>query len=725
MALALIPLAFNGRDVVIFFLQPKDLLLHLAALSIVGLWGFEWALQQNRPRLEAKARTRLRDWLGWDPRRWALLSAGGFGATAVVSTAMSPLPEVSLWGRDVSTLGYDLYSVLALLIIFFAIALRVREPEQVKRILWVIVGAGVITAVYGTSQRYGWDPIGFGAGDGRVISSFGNPIFFGSYLVMSTVITLGITLVQGGNGDTGRWRLPVIALFVGVQLAALWFTGSRGPWVGVAFGIGTFAILGIVSLGRAQLLRVASAYVSGLLIAVLLVNLAGEPNAGTDRRLGSVVSGAIPVLGGAGGRSDIWQGSARLLNSWERPYEDSAVISGFRPIFGLGPEMYYYSYPLVANPQSGLTVVSHAHSLPLQLLLERGLAGLATFAALACAVLLAGISLIRNHRHSTLHNGNWIPIVSISLVAALIGRAVEQTVGIARIGDLVPFWALLGVVLAVYGITARAEPEPRLESRTGFAYVPLAVATVVAIAAATTYVVRDFQSLRAGLMAGDAFAESRAGNRDEAVTLLQKASDLAPDVQQYRVQAGEMQFLEARAQQNDTDARTLYEEAYETFVGYERRDPSAFITQMRLSNTATELLSLGDDSRLEEVIERTYRAAVSMPAYPAIQGLAAQRLLVAGQLDLGLELANRAISMEAETSPQPLAWLQRGLALGRQGDVEGALSSFVTGLERSPTGSHAPSLHRSAALSYDALGDPELASEHRALAEEIEATLLN
>ena len=320
---------------------------------------------------------------------------------------------------------------------------------------------------------------------------------------------------------------------------------------------------------------------------------------------------------------------------------------------------------------------------------------------------------------------NWVLVVAIALLASVVGRGAEQMVGIARIGDLLPFWALLGLMIAVYGIATRSESNPRTEPRKRPAYKPLVIAAVVTIAMLGVFIARDVQLLRAGLIAGDGFAEGRAGNPTESANLLQRAYDLAPDVQLYSVKAGETLFLEARAASTDEEALSLYKEALETFVAYEDRDPSAFITQMRVSNAKTELVKLGEEFQLEDLIERTYRVAAAMPAYPAIQALAAQRLLIAGQLDLGLELADRAIAMEAETSPQPLAWLQRGLSLGRQGDVESALESFVIGLERAPTGTYAPSLHRSAAVSYDALGDPELATEHRKIAAEIQATLGN
>ena len=350
LALALVPLAFSGPDVVVLFQQPKDFLLHFFALLILSLWAVEWALGGYRPQGDLGSLGAIKPWLGRNPRNWALASAAGFGSVVAISTILSPLPAVSLWGRDFSQLGYELYSVLSLLVLFFAVALRVRDPHQIRRILLVIAGAGAITGLYGISQRYGWDPIGNGEDQTRVFSSFGNPIFFGSYLVMSTVVTLGLALDRARGASRG-WLILITAM-LGVQLAAMWFTGSRGPWIGMAFGIGAFAISGAITLDRSQIIRVAAVLATGFLIAFVVTNLQDAKSDAPTRGLGSIVTGVTPNAGQAGGRADIWEGSLRLLDSWEAQEAESGALSALRPVMGLGPEMYYYSYPLVANPQN-------------------------------------------------------------------------------------------------------------------------------------------------------------------------------------------------------------------------------------------------------------------------------------------------------------------------------------------------------------------------------------
>ena len=203
----------------------------------------------------------------------------------------------------------------------------------------------------------------------------------------------------------------------------------------MVFGLAAFALLGAITLNRSQVIHGIAVFVTGLLLALVITNLADEPGAAPGRGIGSIVSGITPAAEGLGGRSDIWQGSVRLLDSWERQAAEPGAIRALRPVFGLGPEMYYYSYPLTANPQPGVIVVSNAHNSPFHTLLELGVAGLAAFMALAIATLLAGLSFLLSRWRTHGRTNNWSTIAMLAIVASLVGRAVEQIVGIGRVGD--------------------------------------------------------------------------------------------------------------------------------------------------------------------------------------------------------------------------------------------------------------------------------------------------
>jgi hypothetical protein len=152
-----VPLVFSPLWLLIIYNDPKYFVLHLIAAVVVVAWAFEWAAGR-REAGPWKPATPW-GWAGRRPERWAVVSVVVFAAAAVISTLVSPAPRVSLWGRDNITLGYELYTFLALLVVFFAVALRLRTLDQVGRVFLVLMVAGGITALYGISQDFGWDPL--------------------------------------------------------------------------------------------------------------------------------------------------------------------------------------------------------------------------------------------------------------------------------------------------------------------------------------------------------------------------------------------------------------------------------------------------------------------------------------------------------------------------------------------------------------------------------------
>ena len=120
LALGLVPLVFSGPDIVVLFLQPKDFVLHFFALLILSLVIVKWSLRSQPPLIGIGSARTIRHWLGRNPANWSRASAAGFAVVVTVSTILSPLPFISLWGRDFASLGYEMYSVLSLLVIFFS-----------------------------------------------------------------------------------------------------------------------------------------------------------------------------------------------------------------------------------------------------------------------------------------------------------------------------------------------------------------------------------------------------------------------------------------------------------------------------------------------------------------------------------------------------------------------------------------------------------------------------
>ena len=772
--LLVVPLIFRGREWVAFYSQPKLFVLHFVALSIVLLWALELALNAatNLEPATESASQRLDAWLHAARHRWLSVVVAGFGLVFVASTLLSPMPLVSVWGRDFGDLGYELYSTISFLVIFFAVALRTRTLDQLFRIMWVIAGVGTLSAAYGVSQAYGWDPIGRGEDLKRVVGSFGNPLFFGAYLVMSIPIVMAIALHEETRGR--RWVIVPALVAIGLQFAALWYAGGRGPLIGAVFGLVSFGIITAIWLDLARGLRAVGVAVAGLAIAIVLMSFPGgdsETGRGLDqwKDVFSEITSGIQYIydrsanpepvafpesdfqatdtsrGGErtlpeaanvdifeiadtrslaiGQRADIWRGAIELAFTRDRVEDESGIVKTFRFLFGYGPDMYFYSYPLTARPIANFEATSHTHNYALQVLLEQGLTGLMMLVATGVLALITALSVIRRFARNR-DSSPTLAILMAGALAALIGRAVEQSSGVGRVSDLMAFWVILGVVFAAAEIdkglnirSSRASLRPI--SAAGLRHlIPIGLVATLAIVALVLFVQKDLQTLRAGWIAADGFEQKRDGDANAALASFEEAHNLAPDVERYVSEISN--FYSSTAAVSDPDrSRVLLTSARESLLEYEDRDGSAWQTQMALAASTASLADLGDASLAPEAIDRYLRLSDLMPNFVVIQALAAEKIVRLGDYRLGADLAARAIAQESVTRPVNNAWWALGEAMFQLDRVDEAELAWQTALTRSGPLFYKGASFRGLAFVYELRNDEDKAAFYHRHADEI------
>ena len=120
-----------------------------------------------------------------------------------------------------------------------------------------------------------------------------------------------------------------------------------------------------------------------------------------------------------------------------------------RALFGLGPDMYVYSYPLVGQPSSWLRLVDHTHNYQLQVLMEQGFIGLIGFTSLTIFLTMSVFAIVKRYRDKK-SSFDAIGIIILALLPAMIGKMFELQTGVARVSDLAMTLALFGAVIAVY-----------------------------------------------------------------------------------------------------------------------------------------------------------------------------------------------------------------------------------------------------------------------------------
>ena len=734
-----VPILFTPNRVFTFFNDPKYFVVHLVALAIIVAWIFEWAgSRQGGSAWLSRAPWR---WAGRRPERWAVIAVSSLAIAAVISTLASPAPRVSLWGRDYLTLGYELYTFLALLTIFFAIALRLRTLQQASRIFMALMIAGGITALYAISQNSGWDPIGPGEDYARNFASFGNPIFFGSYLLLASLATIAVALEARRSGRNRMFIVSIIVL--GIELAGLWTSESRGPFLGMAAGLLAFGVIASIWLNRRTLITGMGVIVIGIAIAVLITLLPEGDGGGATRTLedlGDIFDSEQATS--IGGRATTWEGALELAATWERSPQESTVLNAIRPVVGLGPEMYFYSYALSVERDDSLTGLffAHVHNFPMQLLIEMGIFGLGSFLAVSLLVVYAAVIVLRAEKRAG-RGGGPVAIFTAVALAALIGRAVEQMAGVAHVSDLITFWALAGLVVALAGMSIRSEvrsteagasqprraqPRPKLGGFSSNA--PIVIAMVVLLLGIGLFIMRDVRGIVASRLAAIGFNQIKDGQSQEGLGKYERAAQLNPEVELYVMQVDFMIRGEAEIREDPAEKIALNELSLAVLEKYEDRDPFATATQRRIAKTELALGRLGQTERFESAVDRYAKLAAAMRSFPTIQALAADGIVAAGDgmrragdltlaqtyIGLGLSYANRAIELDGTTVR---GWWVKGVALERIGMFEDAVEAYLQSVRFGEGSIYAIEAHSGLARTYEKLGDPDNAEIHRLLAE--------
>ncbi len=283
----------------------------------------------------------------------------------LLATLFSVAPRASLWGSYQRLQG--LYTTFAYLVFFAVIAGNLRRREQIERIVTVVILSGLAVSLYGILQHYGLDPIPWGGNvQRRIAANMGNSIFVAAYLIMA--VPLGVArvieslgaILGAAESDTLRHviRATLYIFILVLQMIAIYFSGSRGPFLGLAAGLFFFFLL-VAMRARKRWLTIGTIAVA-LAGAVFLglLNIPGGPLEGlrdspwvgrfghladTDQRTSRV-------------RQYIWEGAAQLV----APHEPIAFPDGtpdrwnaIRPLIGYGPESMYVAYNRFYPPQLG------------------------------------------------------------------------------------------------------------------------------------------------------------------------------------------------------------------------------------------------------------------------------------------------------------------------------------------------------------------------------------
>ena len=305
-AVLLLPLYFSVLTLS-GYESDKAVLLRVLAVLVGAAWIVGFALGER----DRATRSSLLLWLALT----ILL-------VYCLATILSIDPRLSLWGSQGRQQG--LWTRASYLVFLVAVATRLRSRRQRERLVSMLLLGSVPAAVYGVLQQLGYDPIPSG-GDPNTLSwpvrsSFGQHIFFASYLVMVIPFSAARLVANRGawSSASKRWFLTPEVLQGGAALAFVAATyvifmawGSAHPALFAVFPglLLLYVLLGLwlETLPDSPVLQHARLLGYGALLALQLLALAFTGARGAW--LGFLA--ALPVFGFLGARRMRRPGVAR------------------------------------------------------------------------------------------------------------------------------------------------------------------------------------------------------------------------------------------------------------------------------------------------------------------------------------------------------------------------------------------------------------------------------
>jgi tetratricopeptide (TPR) repeat protein len=447
-------LFFDIRLYSVFDLS-KATALYLIVIAILIVWSIILAFKQNF----RFSRTPLD------------ISILAFIFVFVISTVISINPIVSLFGTYKRYEG--LTPTVCYILVFYAIVNFINTKKRLYLLIISIVAGAVIASCYGILQHLGFDLFKWSSFEARrVFSTFGNPVFFAAYLVMTLPPAVALFFSYSNkeasaikNRKILSWIFFVLFLIV---YSAFWLTNTRACFVALIGGLIPLLILIYVNQDTKKyrfIIWVASFIALGIFFNVrpetsVINRFRGDfdttMNISTD--LSDIkVNTSLPVTGSQTCEKP-W--IATKLNfdgsTFSRVFQYLAATKIFKdyPLFGIGPDtigIVYQKYLAKVftlkegDPGFLFPRQDRIHNDILDTVVTRGIFGLGTYIWLLVAL---GIFVCKSYRQ--LNNRN--KMLMVGLLAGIISYLIQNEFSFGNTPIVTLFWVMMGLCISIVKI---------------------------------------------------------------------------------------------------------------------------------------------------------------------------------------------------------------------------------------------------------------------------------
>lgn len=373
---------------------------------------------------------------------WTLIVFGGLVAWMAIANILGVNPHKAFWSNFERMDGWvTLVHVFAL----FLVATSVLSVEKLWRRWWLFfVSVAAVVCAYGLVQFGGGAEIH--QGDTRLTASLGNAIYLAVYLMFS-IFVAGWLAIQ----SKGQSRYALLA-FIPLAGLILFYTGSRGPLLGLVAGVSFAAVLWLFLSRRewkggntALGLKLAAGALVAIIVLAGSLFLVRDAAFVTSNPFLSRTASVFSLGEALAVRSTIW--GVALEGVKENPLTGWGQ-EGFNQVFNK-----YYK-PSLYEQEAWF---DRAHNMYIDWLVAGGIPAFLLFVAL---LLVAMLSILRAQDLSRAER--------VLLVSALVAYAVQALVVFDNLFSYVPLVMLIAIAHAVSGkqIT-QLDTLPEVRSETG------------------------------------------------------------------------------------------------------------------------------------------------------------------------------------------------------------------------------------------------------------------
>ncbi|EKE06686.1 MAG: hypothetical protein ACD_18C00305G0004 [uncultured bacterium] len=395
-----VPLLVLPNSYIFPFIVPKIIYFRSLVLVMLGLYLILLFsnFQKYRPKFS-----------------WVNIAVLGFYLSFAISTFVGVDWYKSFWDNHERMLG--LFTITHYIVYYFIVTSVVRTWDDWKWLLRTFLLAGSIVMFIGVLQRYADPELLLNKGNTRVSSTLGNAIYFSDYglflFFIGSFLAVKEQLLEKKIGffamESGWFWYEILLALLG--LGGVFLGGTRGALVALLVGIFILGLIYFFSLKEQKRLK-------QIVLLSILVLFSFFSILFVKRNTAFVAN--IPAVGRLFG-TQISQTDTRVmawgvaLDAWQE-----------KPIFGWGPNNYYYAFNKYYRPEFlehgfSETWFDNAHSVIMNTFAVQGIVGLILYLSM---FVLASVCLIRRYKegHLSIHIFAfslafiWVHLVSVATV---------------------------------------------------------------------------------------------------------------------------------------------------------------------------------------------------------------------------------------------------------------------------------------------------------------------